>query len=359
MVGVGAIVGDPRKFFESDYLGRKGLLAFLGHRLSENEIDAGQDFATYVRVARVREELRSRIFVDTLRTVHSAWRAPAWSRYSSTVPRMRSRVYSQPLVRHNHGIDLLLRGGRDRSAGERAVTAAGFRLQRTDALSRGVLKTYRHASGLELTMRSRLYLTPHVENDPADFGRAANGFRWASLEFACSRRPTGSATRSQKAPHRPHAAISVGFATPTSCFAAPSARFRPRSSSPLCSSARRCPTALLLEFFRAGSGSRFRHDVVAELRDQRCAARRGGLESDSVGRIADVDVGRCFLAPRARPPLLVSQRRILRSVSHRGAHRLPATPVGEWKIPWLYAARAGRLVARPFRRLRTLRAVAS
>ena len=66
----------------------RGLLAFLGHRLSENEVDTGPHFATYVRVARVREELRSRIFIDTLHTVHQ----PPAGRGLGTDTRQRCRV---------------------------------------------------------------------------------------------------------------------------------------------------------------------------------------------------------------------------------------------------------------------------
>ena len=208
-------VGDPRKFFEKDYRGRKGLLAFLSHRLSANGIDAGQDFATYARVAQVREELRSRIFVDTLGAVQSAMDAARLEPIVVNGAAYAFTVYAEPLVRHNHGIDLWLPAEQIEEAG-RATAAVGFRHERTTALPRGVVETYRHRTGLELTLRSRLYLTPHVNAEPA-----AKKCSWRPFAFGRWLPPIVSATRSAKAARRRPPVTFAGPATRICCCAVP------------------------------------------------------------------------------------------------------------------------------------------
>ncbi len=351
-------IGDPRKFFERDYLGRKGLLAFLGHRLSENEVDTGPHFATYVRVARVREELRSRIFIDTLQTVHHRLQDAGLEPILVNGAAYAFTVYSQPLVRHNHGIDLLLRAD-ELGAGERAVTAAGFRLQRTDTLPRAVLKTYRHASGLELTMRSRLYLAPHVENEPTDFSSRCE---WISVGE--------SRVRVLAPADRLCHTLAESAASSTRgnlrwvCDAylllrrAEQLDFDQVVESAL-HLGTALPTALLLEFFRAGLGLEIPAHVVAELRDR--GVPRGAVGSNLILSAAlrtSTSVAAFLRRARDRHSLFRSAAyfALFPTAEHIAYQHRPSA---EWKIPWLYAARVGRLVARPFRGLRTLRVVAS
>jgi len=352
-------IGDPRKFFERDYLGRKGLLAFLGHRLSENEVEIGPHFTTYVRVAQVREELRSRIFIDTLQTVHRRLQDDAGlepilingAAYAFT-------VYSQPLVRHNHGIDLLLRED-ELSAGERAVTAAGFCLKRTDTLPRAVLKTYRHASGLELTLRSRLYLAPHVKDEPADF---ASRCEWISVGE--------SRVRVLAPADRLCHTLAESAAAPTRgnlrwvCDAylllrrAQQLEFDHVVASAL-HLGTALPTALLLEFFRVGLGLEIPPRVIAELRDR--GVPRGAVGSNLILSAAlrtSTSVAAFLRRARDRRSLFRSAAyfALFPTAEHIAYQQRPSA---KWKIPWLYAARVGRVVARPFRRLRTLRVAVS
>ena len=214
-------VGDPRKFFEKDYRGRKGLLAFLSHRLSANGIDAGEDFATYARVAQVREELRSRIFIDTLRAVQSAMDAARLEPIVVNGAAYAFTVYAEPLVRHNHGIDLWLPAEQVEEAG-RATAAVGFRHERTTALPRGVVETYRHRTGLELD--ASLPAVPHAARQGRTGGRADPLRRGArgdlSSSDAGSRRPS-LATRSAKAARRRRPVTFAGRATRICCCAAP------------------------------------------------------------------------------------------------------------------------------------------
>ena len=351
-------IGDPRKFFERDYLGRKGLLAFLGHRLSQNEVDTGPHFATYVRVARVREELRSRIFIDTLQTVHHRLQDAGLEPILVNGAAYAFTVYSQPLVRHNHGIDLLLRAD-ELGAGERAVTAAGFRLHRTDTLSRAVLKTYRHASGLELTMRSRLYLAPHVENDPTDFSSRCE---WISVGESRVRvlAPADRLCHTLAESAASSTRGNLRWVCDAYLLLRRAERLiSTRSSSPLFTSARRCRRPCCSSSFAPVSGSRFRHTSSQSSATTVCRAARG-LESRLRRAALRTSTSVAAFLRRARDRHSLFRSAAYFALFPTAEHiAYQQRPSAKWKIPWLYAARAGRLVARPFRRLRTLRAVAS
>jgi hypothetical protein len=351
-------VGDPRKFFEKDYFGRKGLLAFVSHRLSANDIDAGQDFATYARVAQVREELRSRIFIDTLCTVQSAMDAARLEPILVNGAAYAFTVYADPLVRHNHGIDLMVSPDQLEQAG-RAVVAAGFCRERTATLPRGVVETYRHGTGLELTLRSRLYLTPHVEDDlaglrsrseeirvetfrvrvlaPADrlchtLGEGATALTSRNLRWACD---AYLLLRNVRLDYDRviTSAVEVGTAL---------------------------PVAVLLEFFRTELGVAVPTEVVAELR------RRGGTPRDaldasrllSMALRTSASVDDFVRRAREQPKLFRAAARfaLLPSAEHIAYQR---RPTARWRIPWLYVERMGRLLGRPLRRMRLPRPAAT
>src|SRR5207247_2431223 len=57
-------VGPPQIFFERNTRGLKGLLPFVQASLQRNEIALDSPFATYLRAARLREELRLNIIRD-------------------------------------------------------------------------------------------------------------------------------------------------------------------------------------------------------------------------------------------------------------------------------------------------------
>jgi hypothetical protein len=162
-------VGDPKTYFQREFLGRKGLLAFVSRRISANRIDVGDDFATYARVARVREQLRTRIFLDSLHAVHSALQDRGLQPVLINGGAYAFTIYPDAFVRHNHAIDFWLpaRFGAARDA----VLTAGFFHRRTAVQRAGMLETYRHRCGLELTLRSELFSAPHVAADSAEFLR--------------------------------------------------------------------------------------------------------------------------------------------------------------------------------------------
>ena len=351
-------VGDPRKFFEKDYFGRKGLLAFVSHRLSANDIDPGHDFATYMRVAQVREELRSRIFIDTLCTVQNAMDAARLEPILVNGAAYAFTVYAEPLVRHNHGIDFMLSGDQLEEAG-RAVVASGFRHERTTTLPRGIVETYRHGTGLELTLRSRLYLTPHVEDElaglrsrceeirvetfgvrvlaPADrlchtLGEGATALTSRNLRWACD---AYLLLRNARLDYDRVIASAVEVGTAL-------------------------PVAVLLEFFRTELGVAVPTEVVAELR--RCGgAPRDSLDASlllSMALRTSASVDDFVRRAREQPALFRAAARfaLFPSAEHIAYQR---RPTARWRIPWLYVERMGRLLGRPLRRMRVARAAAS
>lgn len=159
-------VRDPRAYFEREYVGRKGLLAFLGQRLSENDTDLPAALATYFRVARVREELRSRIFIEVLGDVTTRLGGAGIMPVLLNGAAYAFTVYSEPLTRHNHGIDLLVPEDEVEQVG-RLVVEEGF--QTFGRVSGGLIREYRHHTGLALTVRSALLCIPHAERDATTF----------------------------------------------------------------------------------------------------------------------------------------------------------------------------------------------
>ena len=352
-------VGDPRTFFEKDYLGRKGLLAFISHRLSANGIDPGHDFATYARVAQVREELRGRIFVDTLRTVLSAMDAARLEPILVNGAAYAFAVYAEPLVRHNHGIDLMLSGERLEEAG-RAAVAAGFRHERTTTLPRGVVETYRHRTGLELTLRSRLYLTPHVEEDVAGLRSrceevCVQNFRarvLAPADRLCHTLGEGATSLTSR---------NLRWACDAYLLLRRDARFDyDRVIAVAAEVGTALPVAVLLEFFRAELGVAVPTDVVAELRRLGGAPRnaQGASLLLSMALRTSASVDDFVRRAREQPQLFRAATRfaLFPSAEHIAYQR---RPTARWRIPWLYVERMGRLLGRPLRRKRVPRVAAS
>jgi hypothetical protein len=352
-------VGDPRRFFERDYLGRKGLLAFVSQRITDNAIDVGHDFATYARVAQVREELRSRIFIDTLHTVQDALDRAGLDPVLLNGAAYAFTVYPQPLVRHNHGIDLLL-PAEQLSEAKRTIAAAGFHPQHAATLPRGgALETYRHGSGLELTLRPQLFLAPHVRAERAEFRRrcreiAVDGFRVRVL--APADRLCHTLGESASGPARRN----LRWACDTYLLLAH--HERPdfdRVISTATEIGTALPTAVLLEFFRAQLGVDVPANVIAALRS-------GGLPQTaghtnlllSTALRSSVSVDEFVKRARTLESLAFTAARfaLFPSAEHIAYQQ---RPTAKWRVPFLYVARMGRLLLRPFRRLRSVRTGAS
>ena len=352
-----AAIGDPRGFFERDYVGRKGLLAFLAQRLRDNEID-GPDFATYARVALVREELRSRIFIDTLHAVQDGMDVAGLEPILVNGAAYAFTVYPQPLLRHNHGIDLLLPAAQ-LDAAQRVTTAAGFRLERTATLPRGVLETYRHGTGLELTLRSPLSLTPHSKGEPTGFRSRCEEIRVDQFRvrvLAAADRLCHTLGESAAAPTRRNLRWACDVYLLLN-------RAAPLDFDHVVTTAvelgTALPTAVLLEFFRGDLASAVPVEVIAELRNRgtpRSADEQNLLLSTALRTSASVDE----FVRRARAQTTLFQKAARFALFPSAEHiAYQQRPTARWRIPWLYVTRMARLLARPLRRLRGLRMVPS
>lgn len=156
-----AVVGDPKRFFELNGTGLKGLLPFVESRLAENGIDAGRSFHTYARVALVREALRSRIYQEILGGVLSAFDRNAVSSVLLKGGAVSATVYPQPSRRHNHAIDLWV-AAEAMSRATSALEAVQFvrEVPGPGAVSH---RRFRHSSGLELALHSKPFYLPHFD----------------------------------------------------------------------------------------------------------------------------------------------------------------------------------------------------
>jgi putative nucleotidyltransferase-like protein len=348
-------VDDPRSFFEKDWRGLKGLLALLSQSLRDNGIDAGHDFATYTRVAELREELRGRSFFDTLHAVQRAMDEARLEPILLNGAAHAVTVYAQALARHNHGIDLLLPAGQ-LEEGKRSVLRASFRHERTTTLPRGVLETYRHRTGLELTLRSRLYLAPHVEAEPADL--------WSRCEEI---HVEGFHVRVLSAADRLCHTLAEAGTAPTcrnlrwACDAYrllrdPASFNYDRVIAGAVELGTAVPVAMLLDFFRTELCAAVPTEAIAEL------YRRGGTPRDaenanlllSMALRTSESIGDFLSRAREQPRLFRSAARfaLLPSAEHLAYQR---RPTARWRIPWLYVERAGRLLRRPLQRFRQTR----
>jgi Uncharacterised nucleotidyltransferase len=346
-------VGDPKAYFERDVLGRKGLLAFVGHRVSANEIDVGGDFATYVRVAQVREELRSRIFVDSLSAVQKAMDQSGLDSILINGAAYAFTVYPDPLVRHNHSIDLLLPEPQFNNA-RPAIVQAGFRAVRTTVRPHAVLETYRHGNGLELTLRSRLFLAPHVEADPVAFRRRC---REIFVEQTCVRvlGPTDRLCQTFGESASASTRHNLRWASDAYLLLSHEDPFDfDLLTATAVTLGTALPCALLLGFLRAQLRVSVPTTVIEELRHRGTPQSRGhsvlllstALRSSASAAefLKRARGDRTLFLKAARFALFPSAQHI--AYQHHAASRL--------MIPLLYVLRMVRFLLRPFRRLRNL-----
>ncbi len=156
-----AVVGDAKRYFESNGTGLKGLLPFVESRLAVNGIDAGKAFHTYARVASVREELRGRIYLEILAGTLAALDAAGVSSILLKGGAVSIGAYPQPSWRHNHAIDLWV----DAAAMPAAEAALlGLRCTGEPMLAGAAQhRIFRHGTGLAIGLHSKPFYLPHFD----------------------------------------------------------------------------------------------------------------------------------------------------------------------------------------------------
>ena len=153
---------DAKKIFEDDDTGLKGLLPLVQAALERNGITGDKPLLTYLRAARLREELRSKVYRDICGRVLSALAAADLPFIALKACVVAETAYETPAVRHCHAVDLLVRDGdMARTAGILAAQDfARARMQLAPGLDH---VSYQHSSGLPLELHSRLFHIPYYE----------------------------------------------------------------------------------------------------------------------------------------------------------------------------------------------------
>ena len=148
---------DPKAFLAADRVGIKRHLPLLYHNLTRHGLDIGRDLEPYFRAARAREELRGERFRRFLGRAIRALREGGIEFVVGKGVTVGETVHDDPVLRHSHDIDLLVRTADLPAAGE-ALRAAGF--EPSTKTGPGDEPRFDHASGLPVELHDRLYRTP-------------------------------------------------------------------------------------------------------------------------------------------------------------------------------------------------------
>ncbi len=148
-------VEDPKAFLASDRVGIKRHLPLLYRNLVTHRVDPGRDLEPYLRAARAREELRSVRYRQFLGQALGALRQSGIEFVVGKGVTVGEYIHSDPVLRHCHDIDLLVRAP-DMSTAAAALRRAGF--EPSGAI-------FVHESGLPVEPHDRLYRTPLYGGD--------------------------------------------------------------------------------------------------------------------------------------------------------------------------------------------------
>jgi hypothetical protein len=150
-------VGDPLPAFERLHAGLKGLAPLLHVAVQRNQLEIPPAFGSYLRAAYFREELRGNAYRRILSSVLRALAAAELQPLVLKGEALAATIYDDPKTRHSHGIELLVR--RAEAARVAAILPAlGFRPTRRRRFAEvGQASSWRHASGLPLELRTRLF----------------------------------------------------------------------------------------------------------------------------------------------------------------------------------------------------------
>lgn len=167
------VVTDPKAFLANDRVGIKRHLPLLYRNLVSHGVDLGRDLEPYFRAARAREELRSTRFRRYLCEALGALRQSGVNFVVGKGVTLGETIHSDPVVRHTHDVDLLVRT-ENIPVAALALQAAGFTPCASHSF--GVEPRFNHESGLPVELHHRLYRTPFYDGDLAGlWGRARGG----------------------------------------------------------------------------------------------------------------------------------------------------------------------------------------
>ena len=159
-------VGDPTKGMKRDRWGGKELAPLLLIALQRNGIMADETVFTYLRIAHLREELRTKTYRRILRDVLLTLAAEGVPHIVLKGAALADTVYEDPVLRHCHGINILLHEG-DVFRAASVMPPGGF-MPLAHKLNPGQRPfTLIHESGLPLHLHRRLFTSEHY-NVPSE-----------------------------------------------------------------------------------------------------------------------------------------------------------------------------------------------
>jgi hypothetical protein len=145
-------IGDPKTYLEREARGLKGLLPLLHEAIGREDLEASPDLRTYLKAARLREELRLGVILRLLEQALAALREVEVPHLLVGGVAAAFVCHPDPVARHVHDIDLLV-PRQAWPAAARALAPLGFAAERP-----GVL---RHRDGLPLLLHEDLVEHPH------------------------------------------------------------------------------------------------------------------------------------------------------------------------------------------------------
>ena len=157
----------PRQPFEDEYRGLKGLLPLLQEALQRNGIEADKAFQAYVKAARLREDLRSRIVRPIMGEVFDTLARHDIRAIALKGCAIMDSHYPDPAVRHCHAVNVLVD---DDAVGRVAdlVAPLGFVPDRAGPMAGQGPVVFRHRTGFPLEVYPRLFRIPYYQAPVAE-----------------------------------------------------------------------------------------------------------------------------------------------------------------------------------------------
>jgi hypothetical protein len=165
------LVGDLKKALPKNTQGIKTLAPLLLSALQRNDTAVEAAFLTYLKTAYLREQLRSKIYRRILRDTLSALNAEGVSHIVCKGSALADTVYTDPVLRHCHDIDILFLTDNDLSHAVRLFSAMGFISSRETRDHEASPTTFIHESGLPLQLHRRPFCMPQYSLPLEDLWR--------------------------------------------------------------------------------------------------------------------------------------------------------------------------------------------
>jgi putative nucleotidyltransferase-like protein len=157
-------VGDIKQFFETDMTGLKGLLPVIYGAARRNKFALEKELQSYLRVATVREDLRSTVIREIHANILTALTEANIPVIALRGGALADTAYETPVERHCHALHLLVRPDSLTDIGK-ALRHCDFAPARLPEAAPGARQGFRHKDGLPLVVNASLYDAPVYQDD--------------------------------------------------------------------------------------------------------------------------------------------------------------------------------------------------